>query len=286
MTDVWHNGRFVDAAGAIAANDRGLLLADGVFDTALVLGGRVFRLEAHVDRLVAACRTLEIPVARADLDAAVAALAGRHGSGSIRLTVTRGPGPRGLSCPPQPQPTILGSSAPLAPAAMFAPLTLFETAIRRNETSPLSRLKSLAYLDAVLANRDARKAGADEALFANGAGRPVCTALGNLFLLDGDALITPPLEEGVLDGIIRGWILGHAGLFGLSAREEPVSRERLAAGPLFVTNSLRLIAPACLVGRPRPADDRRVAALMQGLCAALAAECGTDPREHGARLPA
>jgi len=285
MAAIWLEGRFVEPEGAIAANDRGLLLADGVFDTALVLGGRVFRKDAHLSRLEAACAALAIPVLRADLEAAMTALAARQGAGSIRLTVTRGPGPRGLKLPPTPHPTIFGSSAPLAPGAMFAPLTLHLTAIRRNETSPTARLKSLCYLDAVLANREAAEAGADEALFLNTAGRLACSALANVFVLDGKVLTTPPLADGVLDGVTRGWVLAHAGRFGLDAREETVSPDRLEDCPLVLTNSLRLIAPAALSGGPRPAGDARLLDLMTGLCEAIGAECGADPRDLGAALP-
>ncbi|MCB8838677.1 aminotransferase class IV [Aurantimonas sp. VKM B-3413] len=286
MTDVWINGRFVEPDGAIAANDRGLLIADGVFDTALVLGGRVFRRDAHLDRLAAACETLAIPVSRSDLEAAMAALAERQEAGSIRLTVTRGPGPRGLTLPPQPRPTILGSSAPLAPAMIFAPLTLHPATIRRNETSPSARLKTLAYLDAVLANIEAKAAGADEALFLNTAGRPACTALGNFFVLRGDTLSTPPCADGVLDGITRGWILANAESFGLAVREEGLSPQELESGAILVTNSLRLTAPARLVRQETRPTPEPVRALMAGLCEAIEAECGVDPRSLGAVIGA
>ncbi|WP_206454570.1 aminotransferase class IV [Aurantimonas marina] len=284
MTDIWLNGAFAPCDGAIAANDRGLLLADGVFDTALVLGGRVFRMEEHLDRLAAAAGRLEIPAARNDLHAAMSALAERQVNGSIRLTVTRGPGPRGIALPPDPRPTIFGASAPLTPSAMFSAIRLDVSAIRRNETSPTTRVKSLAYLDAVLANHAARQAGADEALFLNTKDRVACSTLANVFVLKDGELSTPPLADGVLDGITRRWVLAHAGEFGFTVRERSLALADLAGATVFLTNSLRLISPATLdpstIGRP----GCPLTTLMTGLCGAIAGECGVDPRALGAAV--
>lgn len=284
MTDIWLNGAFAPCDGAIAANDRGLLLADGVFDTALVLGGRVFRMEEHLGRLVVAAGRLEIPVARKDLQAAMSALAERQVDGSIRLTLTRGPGPRGIALPADTHPTILGSSAPLAPSAMFSAIRLDVSSIRRNETSPTTQLKSLAYLDAILANHAARQAGADEALFLNTKDRIACSALANIFMLKDGELSTPPLADGVLDGITRRWVLAHAGEFGLAVRERSLGLADLAGATVFLTNSMRLMSPATLdpstIGQP----DGPLPTLMTGLCQAIAAECGVDPRALGAAV--
>ena len=168
----WHPAAWIDSQIPFDASDRGLLLADGVFDTSLVLGGRMVWRAAHLSRLAAHARVLGFGVDPASLEAAVegtlARLAGGHGA--LRLTLPRGPGPRGPAPPAEPQPTILATLAPL-PATLFAPLTLHQTSIRRNETSPLSRAKSLGYGDAVLAAAEARAAGFDDALFLNGAGR-------------------------------------------------------------------------------------------------------------------
>lgn len=285
MDEIWIDGGFAPAPGAIAANDRGLTLADGVFDTSLVLGGRVFRQEAHLDRLMAAAASLAIPADRAALELAMTALAERRGDRAIRLTLTRGPGARGLAFPADPQPTLIGTAAPLAPAMMFAPLRLQVSEIRRNETSPTARVKSLAYLDSVLANHAARQAGADEALFLNGAGRVACSALANVFVLAGTEIVTPPRDDGVLDGIVRGWILDNAGGFGLSAVERSLTLPELATGQIVLTNSLRLIAPASLDGPAPVMPAPPLRPLMEGLCAAIAEECGVDPRDRGAVLP-
>ncbi|MBO0904349.1 aminotransferase class IV [Jiella sonneratiae] len=277
-------GAFRPAEGAIHAADRGLLLADGVFDTALVLGGVVFRGEDHLSRLTAACADLAIPVGRAELAPAMAALAGRCGDGSIRLTVTRGPGPRGLALPESPRPTILGSVAPLAPQMMFRPVSLATTAIRRNETSPTARCKSLAYLDAVLALREAKARGSDDALFLNTSGRLASTALANLFVADGDRLLTPRLSEGVLPGIMRKWLIDNAAGCKISVEETEIAPDLPPGCALFATNSLRLLAPVTrLDGAPLP-GSAAAARLARALCEAIAAECGRDPRDFGASL--
>ena len=287
MPTVWLNGRFIEGEASIDAADRGFLLGDGVFDTALVLGGTVFRGRQHVDRLVQALGVLEIPVARGDLEAAMAAMAERQGSGSIRLTVTRGPGPRGLRYPAEPAPTVLGTSAPLGPASMFAPVRCAVADIRRNETSPLSRLKSLGYLDNILASRRAERAGASEALFLNTKGLAACSSLANIFAVEGFELVTPPLKDGALPGITRAWILENAEDYGLRPLEASIPAKRLdRADALFLTNSLRLVSPATLPGQAESAAVSDVVRrLMEGLCEAISKECGIDPRDGGVRLP-
>jgi branched-chain amino acid aminotransferase len=285
MQTVWLDGDFREAAGAVDAGDRGLLLGDGVFDTALVLGSTVFQAERHVDRLMAALGVLQIPLERALVETAMAALAERQQNGSIRLTVTRGTGPRGLSLSPEPRPMLLGTSAPLAPALMFAPQRLAISPVRRNETSPLSRLKVLGYLDAVLALDKAKAEGADDVLFLNSRGMASCSALANLFVVDGFELLTPPLKDGVLPGITRAWIVDNAENFGLRPLERSITAKKLdAVDGLFLTNSLRLISPAALPGGA-PDVPETVRRLMEGLCEAIAAECGSDPRALGALLP-
>lgn len=284
MTDIWLNGAFVPPDRAISANDRGFLIADGVFDTALVVGGRVFRMEEHLDRLVAAAQMLEIPVTRERLQAAMSALAEKQVHGSIRLTVTRGPGPRGIALPPDPHPTILGSAAPLTPGLMFAPVRLHVSSIRRNETAPTARVKSLAYLDAVLANHTARQKGADEALFLNTRDHVACSALANVFLLKDGVIWTPPLADGILDGITRRWVLTHGPDFGLRVHERSLDLGDLAGGTVFLTNSLRLLSPGILDPSVGAKPNGPVTDLMVGLCQAIAGECGDDPRSLGARL--
>ncbi len=123
-------------------------------------------------------------------------------------------------------------------------VTAITAAIRRNETSPAARMKTLAYLDNILARREANAKGAGEALMLNTKGRLACGTIGNLFLWKGAALFTPALEEGVLPGITRAQIIALAEEEGLTCREAPLEPDTLrSCDGAFLTNSL--------VGLPR-----------------------------------
>ncbi len=275
---LWSDGRLVEGGTLpFAMADRGLLLGDGVFDTALAVQGRVAFEAAHADRLAAAAAALGFSVERARIVEAMRALAGTAPLAAIRTTLTRGPGPRGLAPPPEPQPFLFGSAAPARAALFFAPLRLMPTEIARNETSPAARLKTLGYLDAVLAARDAQAQGFDEALFLNTAGRVACAGTGNVFVILGATLVTPPLGEGVLPGIVRAEILSNlAPSLGLTVEERPLLPSELeAAEALFVTNSLRLLAPVTGLGARAydSAGHGTVRRLGAALREAVAAEC-------------
>jgi len=269
----WRDGEiFEQATAPFDLTDRGLLLGDGVFDTALVLGGRIFRGAAHLERLLAAARELGIDTDERAIRRVAEALCTSGKDGVLRTTLTRGPGPRGLR-PQSPQrPTIFASLAPFAPAGFFAPLTLTVAAIRRNESSPTSRLKTLSYLDAVLAAGAAAAAGFDEALFLNCAGRVACAAAGNIFLVRGREIVTPPVADGVLPGIIRAFLLKECG-----GRERSLDvADLLAADAIVVTSSLKLIAPVGRIGDRcfESGTNAVVKQLQQALRTAIGAECG------------
>ncbi|GGD87013.1 4-amino-4-deoxychorismate lyase [Aureimonas endophytica] len=277
---IWLDGeRFETARVPFDLGDRGLLLGDGVFDTALVANGRAVFRDQHLARLEAACAALAIPFDRAAAERVMDAAAAEAGAGSLRLTVTRGAGPRGLAPPPSPRPSMIATFAAGAPLVAFAPIRLRQTAIRRNETSPLSRLKTLNYLDAVLAAGEARREGFDEALFLNSRGRVACAGTGNLFALTAGRLTTPPLADGVLPGILRAVLLDLAPRLGLAVAEASLApAELFGAEAVFMTNSLRLLAPvAAIDAREFPSsrvhpDLRRLA---EALADAVAEDCGT-----------
>lgn len=260
--------------------DRGLLLGDGVFDTSLVLGGTMVWRQAHVARLVAAVQMLGFAIDPARVDMAIDAVLRQTGHGTLRVTVTRGAGPRGLAPPADPKPTILASVTPLRAAALFAPLKLHATAIRRNDTSPAARVKSLDYLDGVLASREAIAAGCDDALFLNTRDRVACTSVGNLFAIMGDQLVTPPIEDGVVVGTTRGILLGTCEEIGLEPVERSLALDDLdLADEIVVTNSLRLVAPVTSIGRKaRVSAGRHTEALIVHLARFVRDETGVDPR--------
>lgn len=247
---LWFDGALTPGPVPFDLADRGLTLGDGVFDTALSRRGRILFEAAHVARLSAATARLGFPVPPERIATAMRALAGEGlPLAAIRTTVTRGSGPRGLVPPAEPNPVLWASSAPVAPSLPFAPLTLHATAIRRNETSPAAGLKTLGYLDAVLAASVARGAGCDEALFRNTRGHVACAGTGNLFAVIDGRLVTPPLSDGVLPGILRAEILSEcAPRCGLSVTERSFGLdELLGAEAVFVTNSLRGLAPVTAI---------------------------------------
>jgi branched-chain amino acid aminotransferase len=270
---LWFDGGLTEGPVPFDLADRGLTLGDGVFDTALARHGRIVFEAAHVGRLAAATAALGFPVAPARIADAMGGLAeaaGRaHPLAAIRTTVTRGSGPRGLSPPAEPRPVLWASAAPVSPALAFSPLTLHPTEIRRNETSPAAGLKTLGYLDAVLAAGAARAAGFDEALFRNTRGHVACAGTANLFAVIDGGLVTPPLADGVLPGILRAEIrAGCAPRLGLPVAERSLGLdELLRAEAVFVTNSLRGLAPVTAIGSTvfASAGHQAVAALVADL---------------------
>lgn len=269
-----------DPQAAVDARDRGLLLGDGLFDTSLVVNGCVAFLPDHLDRLERSCGRLDIPLDLPAVESAMRHAASEIAQGSMRLTITRGIAPRGIAIPEVQRPMLMIAGRSGGFSSMFQPLRLKLTPIRRNETSPAAQMKALGYLDAVLALREARAAGADESLFLNTSSHVACCGSGNLFVLRGRKLLTPPLSDGVLEGITRRRILALAPAAGLTAAEQSLTpRDLLHADAVFMTNSLRLIAPVAeLDGRalaPAPVKVAApVGALAEALLERITDECG------------
>ena len=280
---LWYQGAVhEDHRATFDFTDRGLLLGDGLFETMVVLGHRAFRLDDHLDRLLAGARELRIPVDRDSLEVPVAALARRapDGSGVVRLTVTRGTGPRGLRLPPEPKPTIFASLAPWQLKEQLPQARLAIATGRRNPNSPLSCLKSLAYLDNVLALDEAQARGADDALILSTSGHVACASAANIFAIRNDTLLTPSLQDGVLPGITRRLVLAMAPAIGLAPREVSMQLpDLLNADAVFTTNSVALIVNVTEIDdRPLPEPGRLlVEALRRELIAHIRAECLGGP---------
>lgn len=227
---------------AIPPDDRGFLLGDGLFETILAIAGRPRFLEQHLTRLARGCAVLGLTapderVARRAVDEALAAAGLDEVRAAVRLTWTAGSGGRGLDRPASPQPRLLATAAP-APAPA-GPASLAVVSVRRNPGSPASRLKTLAYLDNVLARREARAAGADEAVMLNTAGELACAAAANLFWVEAGRVYTPALDCGVLDGIARAQVLALSAEIGVETVEARLGVEALeTAEAIFLTNSL------------------------------------------------
>jgi branched-chain amino acid aminotransferase len=241
----WVNGRLVgESEASLSLLERGLTLGDGVFETMLAAGASIFRPEDHLERLAQGASLLAIglPPTEQLLAAVLGTLSANSLSAAVvRLTVSRGPDPgRGLDISPDVAPTVMVRVSPYEPrAAGQRGLSAVFSSIRRNESSPLSRVKSLSYADNVLARLEARRRGADEAILLNTAGEVCCASVANLFVADGGTLVTPPIESGALPGVTRRCLLELAAARGITVREARVLPEDLStADEAFLTNTV------------------------------------------------
>jgi branched-chain amino acid aminotransferase len=258
MNRIWFNGKLHAGDIAISAHDRGLTLGDGIFETILVLNGVALWRHEHLRRMEAGSRELGIDFPHEEIAQAVNALIAETTSHHVlRLTLTRGAGGRGLAANPD-RPSFVATLSDFDPALQFQPITLLTSRIERNVKSPTSSLKTLSYIDQVMASREAVVNGFDEALMFNTKGRVACCTIGNIFLQIDGALVTPSLFEGILNGVMRNVVIDAAKCAGLKVSERLVRIPDLdKADGMFVTNSLRYIRPVVLFNERRfsaPAD--------------------------------
>lgn len=237
----------------VRADDRGFALGHGLFET-ILFDGELRHWQAHLDRMARGCAALGLPAPHPEAcrRAAEAALdqipAGRA---AVRLNWSAGSGGRGLEPPAELSPVLTATAAPAA--APVGPARLATASVRRNETSPAARLKTLAYLDNVLARAEARAAGADEALMLNTRGEVACAAAANVFWIRDGAVFTPALGCGVLDGIVRARVLAACARLGVPTHEVRAEPQALAGAAIFLTNSLIGVrAVAALDGAAAP----------------------------------
>ena len=265
MTDkVWLDGRIVPAKNAaIAPNDRGFLLGDGLFETMRLTEGSVPHLQRHLSRLETGCATLYLRCPdRALLQKAVADLIVATGlqSGSMRLTVTRGSGPRGLLPPVDVTPTILLTCATSSSPSM-QPVRLATSRYVRDGASPLSRVKSLNYLPMVMARMEAVAAGYDDALLPGKGGVVAEASAANILLLLKGELVTPPVMDGALPGTSRARLL-EGGL----CREQSVplnAWSQVASAWLISALSLQPVASVdSFTFREEPAWEEKLRAFL------------------------
>ncbi|WP_181704061.1 aminotransferase class IV [Chthonobacter albigriseus] len=276
------NGRAYDGSEApFDLSDRGLMLGDGLFETMTLFGGTIFRLDDHLRRLQHGISVLGFSVPRDRLEADLM-IAGGHeppDGAVVRLTVTRGGGVRGLAMPAEPNPTVIVSLSPFRRDLVGEPTSLYTASVRRSENSPLSRLKTLGYLDNILALREAAEHGHKDALILNNQLRVACSSVANVFAVTDGKLLTPPIRDGVLPGIIRGLVLALAPEIGLQPVERSLTvRDLIQAGQVFLTNSVRLVQPVTAIDNSRlPPGDAEAGAVLARLIEAIVEECGVDP---------
>lgn len=264
---VWLEGEVLDRSAArVPVLDHGLLYGDGVFEGIRAIGRRVFRLTDHLRRLENSARAigLALPLDRAALQEIVLTTLRAEGADDayIRLIVTRGEGELGVdpgTCD-RPRVICIVDQIRLFPATLLARgIRLVTVSVRRPAADMLDpRVKSLNYLNNVLAKREARLRGADEALLLNAAGLVAEASVANVFSVRDGVLYTPPPTDGALAGITRDSVLRLAGELGVVARERSLGRfDLLQADEVFLTGTgARIVAVASLDGQPLGSGER------------------------------
>src|SRR3989475_691702 len=277
---IYIDGKFYSEADAkISVFDHGLLYGDGIFEGIRFYNGRVFRLEEHLLRLWDSARSicLEIPMSIRDMtEAVLEPIRQNHlRDGYIRLLVTRGIGNLGLN------PTQCKSPSVIIIAATIAlyhedfykkGLTIVTCATRRTSPGALNpAVKSLNYLNNVMARVEANLAGADEALMLNDAGNVAeCTA-DNVFIVKHGQIFTPPVAAGALRGITRSVVFEIAAELGVKVRETDITRHDVfVADECFLTGTAAEIVPVVKAdgrsigsGKPGPITARIIARYRQ-----------------------
>ena len=223
-------------------SDRGLLLADGLFETLLVEAGHAWLLEEHLGRWQSSAALLGLPPppGAATVQPLIAAAIERSGigtalgsSGALRLNWSRGSGARGIDPPSNCSPSFWLQLSAIKPC--FEPVRVIVSATEtRSATSLLSRCKSFAYGPSIQARRQAREAGADDALLRSSAGGLCCGTTANLLVRRSGTWITPPQSGGCLPGVMR-----RRGLERGLVVEQPIQEQDLASGEAaWLINSL------------------------------------------------
>jgi len=257
---VYLNGDLVPQEEAkVSVFDHGLLYGDGVFEGIRAYGGRAFKLAEHVARLYRSAHAirLEIPLTPAEMTAAVerTLAANKLSEGYIRVVVTRGVGTLGLDpdkCS-HPQVIIIAATIVLYPEESYQHgLAIVTVSTIRNHPAALDpRIKSLNYLNNILAKIEGKNAGVVEALMLNAEGLVAECTGDNIFIVSGHALRTPPVSAGILEGITRDTVIDLAREAGYALREENLSLyDVYTADECFLTGTAaEVIAVVTVDGR-------------------------------------
>ncbi len=269
------DGQLLDKEDAkISVFDHGLLYGDGVFEGIRIYHGHVFRLTEHLERLYESARSIcmEIPISLAEMEkAALETVAANNlRDGYIRLVVTRGVGSLGLNPFQCPRPGIIiiaDSIALYHPEKYEKGLNLITCATRRPTPAALSpQVKSLNYLNNVMAKIEAIQAGCEEGIMLNEQGYVAECTGDNVFIVKRGAVFTPPISAGGLDGITRQAVIELLGKLGLSCQEKMLTRHDLfTADECFLTGTAAEVIPAVQLdrrligsGKPGPVTARVV----------------------------
>ena len=259
---VYINGKLYPKEDAkISVFDHGLLYGDGVFEGIRSYSGRVFRLDEHLDRLWHSARAicLEIPISKEEMARAVIDTLRVNGleDGYIRLVVTRGCGTLGLGpdrCD-DPQVIIITDRIELYPPEHYEQgLEIVTVSTARTHPAALNpRIKSLNYLNNILAKIEGLQAGCIEALMLNHKGEVAECTGDNIFLVRQGSVLTPPTEAGILEGITRDAVMSLLRDQGLDVKEIPLTKHDVyIADECFLTGTAAEVIPVVKV------DSRRI----------------------------
>ena len=246
MTRVYINGEFFDKADAkISVYDHGLLYGDGVFEGIRIYSGKVFKHPEHIARLYESAKhiALDIPLSPAEMRKAVedTVKENKKIDGYIRLIVTRGPGNLGLdprTC--KPNIVVIVDDISLYPKELYdTGMRIVTASLIRNHPNALNpRIKSLNYLNNILAKIEAIRAGCLEALMLNHKGEVAECTGDNVFIVKNGVLKTPPTDAGILEGITRNAVLDLAHAAKIPVQECTMTRHDIyAADECFLTGS-------------------------------------------------
>jgi branched-chain amino acid aminotransferase len=278
--NIWLDGKIVDESDAkISVFDHGLLYGDGIFEGIRFYNGRVFRLSEHIERLYLSAKALLLKMPWTLEEVCEATLqtirANNLNDGYVRLVVTRGIGDLGLNpylCP-NPSMFIIASGITLYPAELYENgLEVVTCSTRRPTPASLSpQVKSLNYLNNVMAKVEALKAGAKEGLMLNEQGYVAECTGDNVFVVKKGEVITPPVSDGSLDGITRQVIFELCSELGISIREMSMARYDIyTADESFLTGTAAETIPMVKLderaigdGKPGPISLRLIEAYRQ-----------------------
>ena len=284
---VYINGALFDKADAkVSVFDHGLLYGDGVFEGIRVYRGKVFRCEQHIDRLFNSAKAiaLSMPMSKQDLTDAIylTLKANKLEDAYVRLVVTRGIGTLGLDpnkCH-DPQVIIITDSIALYPQTYYENgLEVITVPTMRNHHNVVSpKIKSLNYLNNILAKIEALQAGVIEAIMLNSQGFVAECTGDNIFIMARDKLVTPPPESGILEGITRDFVMELAGKAGIEVREQQLTRFDLyVAQECFLTGTAAEIIPVVRIDS-RIIGDGKPGEVTQKLLAMFREETGSGPK--------
>ena len=229
---IYVDGEFVPESEAkISVFDHGLLYGDGVFEGIRAYNGRVFKLEEHIDRIYDSAKAimLEIPMSKEELSAVVVESCKTNNlpNGYIRLVVTRGKGDLGLSPTKCPKASVICIAATIAlyPEEYYKKgIPVITAAQRRNNATIVDpQIKSLNYLNNILAKIEANRQGAQEAIMLTREGLVAECTGDNIFIIKDGKIYTPPVHMGILDGITRRTVMDLAENLGIPMIEKEFS---------------------------------------------------------------